>query len=65
MTEQVKSLPPTLKQYSRAKDDVEKFIRLLKQYAEAPELTRGMCVDLIGYNVVGDFTKDKSVPRNI
>lgn len=44
------------------KDDVEEFIRRLKQYADAPELTREMCVDLIEYIVVGDRPADKSMP---
>ena len=54
-----------MEQDSKARDDVEEFIRRLKQYANAPVLTREMCVDLIEYIVVGDRPKDKSTPRNI
>lgn len=65
LIEKVKSLTAALEQDSKAKDDIEEFIRRLKQYADAPELTREMCVDLIEYVVIGDRPKDKSVPRNI
>ena len=65
LTEKVKSLTAELEQDSKARDDVEEFIRRLKQYADAPVLTREMCVDLIEYIVVGDRPKDKSTPRSI
>lgn len=65
LTEKIKSLTAMLEQDSKAKDDVEEFIRRLKQYADAPELTREMSVDLIEYIVIGDRPTDKSIPRNI
>lgn len=65
LTEKVKSLTATLEQDSKARDDIEEFICRLKQYADAPELTREMCVDLIEYVVIGDSPKDKSTPRRI
>ncbi|MBP5267231.1 MAG: recombinase family protein [Ruminococcus sp.] len=65
LTEKVKSLTATLEQDSKARDDIEEFICRLKQYANAPELTREMCVDLIEYVVIGDRPKDKSTPRRI
>ena len=65
LTEKVKSLTATLEQDSKARDDIEEFICRLKQYADAPELTREMCVDLIEYVVIGDRPKDKSPPRRI
>ena len=65
LTEKVKSLTATLEQDSKARDDIEEFICHLKQYADAPELTREMCVDLIEYVVIGDRPKDKSTPRRI
>ena len=65
LTEKVKSLTATLEQDSKARDDIEEFICRLKQYADAPELTREMCVDLIEYVVIGDRPKDKSTPRRI
>ena len=40
LTEKVKSLTATLEQDSKARDDIEEFICRLKQYADAPELTR-------------------------
>ena len=65
LTEKVKSLTAALEQDSKARDDIEEFICRLKQYADAPELTREMCVDLIEYVVIGDRPKDKSTPRRI
>ncbi|MDO5148032.1 MAG: recombinase family protein [Oscillospiraceae bacterium] len=65
LTEKVKSLTATLEQDSKARDDIDEFICRLKQYADAPELTREMCVDLIEYVVIGDRPKDKSTPRRI
>ena len=65
LTEKVKSLTATLEQDSKARDDIEEFICRLKQYADAPELTREMCVDLIEYVVIGDRSKEKSTPRRI
>lgn len=65
LTEKVKSLTATLEQDSKARNDIEEFICRLKQYADAPELTREICVDLIEYVVIGDRPKDKSTPRRI
>lgn len=65
LTEKVKSLTATLEQDSKARDDIEEFICRLKQYADAPELTREMCIELIEYVVIGDRPKDKSTPRRI
>ena len=65
LTEKVKSLTAMLEQDSKARDDIEEFICRLKQYADAPELTREMCVDLIEYVVIGDRPKEKSTPRRI
>ena len=65
LTEKTESLTAILEQDSKAKDDVEEFICRLKQYADAPELTREMCVNLIEYIIVGDRPKDKSTPRKI
>ena len=65
LTEKVKCLTATLEQDSKARDDIEEFICRLKQYADAPELTREMCVDLIEYVVIGDRPKEKSTPRRI
>ena len=65
LTEKVKSLTAALEQDSKARDDIEEFICRLKQYADAPELTREMCVDLIEYVVIGDRPKEKSTPRRI
>ena len=44
-------------------EDVEKFIIRLKKYAEAEELTREMCLELIEYIVVDEYAADR--PRHI
>lgn len=65
LTEKVKSLTVALEKDSKAKDDIEEFIFRLKQYADAPELTRQMCVDLIEYIIIGDRPANKNEPRSI
>ena len=46
--------------------DVEEFIRRLRKYAGATELTRQMCFDLIEYVTVDENNKnDRSRPREI
>lgn len=65
LTEKVKSLTVALEKDSKAKDDIEEFICRLKQYADAPELTRQMCVDLIEYIIIGDRPANKNEPRSI
>ena len=53
------------KQQESRKDeeDVEKFVSRLKKYADAAELTREMCKELIEYIVVGEYAADR--PRHI
>ena len=53
------------KQQENRKDeeDVEKFVSRLKKYADATELTREMCMELIEYIVVDEYAADR--PRHI
>lgn len=46
-------------------DDVDEFIRRLKSYAGAEELTRQMCIDLIEYITVDGFPGSRKLPRDI
>ena len=45
--------------------DVDEFMSRLRKYAGATELTREMCLDLIGYVTVDKNTGDRSKPRKI
>ena len=45
--------------------DVDEFIRRLKKYTQAEELTREMCMELIECITVSKFTKDKKNEREI
>ena len=53
------------KQQESRKDeeDVEKFVSRLKRYADATELTREMCMEMIEYIVVDEYAADR--PRHI
>ena len=46
-------------------EDVDEFIRCLKSYAGAEQLTRQMCLDLIEYIVIDKNPRKRSVMRNI
>ena len=45
--------------------DVDEYIRRLKSYAGAEELTRQMCFELIEYIIVDENPKDKKAARDI
>jgi len=45
--------------------DVDEYIRRLKSYAGAEQLTRQMCMDLIEYITLDENPRKKYVPRNI
>ena len=46
-------------------NDVDEFIRRIKSYAGAEQLTRQMCIDLIEYITVDSFPGSKKMPREI
>lgn len=45
--------------------DVDEYIRRLKSYAGADELTRRMALDLIEYITLDENPRKKSIPRDI
>lgn len=45
--------------------DVNEYIRRLKSYTEAEELTRQMCMDLIEYITVDENPRNPKIPRKI
>ncbi len=50
--------------YKREEDDVDEFIRRLKSYAGAEELTRQMCLELIEYVTIDKYV-DKHTQRDV
>ena len=50
--------------YKREKEDVDEFIRRLKSYAGAEELTRQMCLELIEYVTIDKYV-DMKTQRDI
>ena len=52
--------------FKQKEKDVDEFIKRVKKYAEAPELTREMCLELIEFVTVDRFpTEDRKAPRDI
>lgn len=47
------------------KDDVEEFIRRLKKYVDVQELTRELCLELIEYVTVDEYSSDRPRVINI
>ena len=50
--------------YKCEEDEVDEFIRRLKSYAGATELTRQMCLELIEYITIDKYV-DKTTPRKV
>ena len=48
---------------TRDRQDVEEYIRRLKKYADVPELTREMALEMIEYITIDEYAKDR--PRDI
>ena len=59
----VADLEAKQQQTRKDEEDVEKFVTRLKKYADATELTREMCMELIEYIVVDEYAADR--PRHI
>ena len=47
------------------KDDVEEFIRRLKKYVDVQELTRELCLELIEYVTIDEYSSDRPRVINI
>ena len=63
LTEEVEQIESKLSAATKDKQDVEEYIRRLKKYADVPELTREMCLELIEYITVDEYAADR--PRDI
>lgn len=64
LQEQLAEIQTRLDTQQQSEDDVDEYIRRLKAYAGANELTRQMCVDLIEYITIDAYNGRKE-PRNI
>ena len=63
LTEEVEQLEAKLNVVKQDENDVEEFIKRLKKYTDVQELTREICLELIGYITVDEYAKDR--PREI
>lgn len=64
LQEQLEEIQTKQDTRQQSEDDVDEYIRRLKAYAGANELTRQMCVDLIEYITIDAYNGRKE-PRNI
>lgn len=65
LTAEVKDIERNLSETETEKQSADGFIRAIKKYLNAPELTREMCYELLDRVVVGALPKDKSEERTI
>lgn len=65
LTEGLSELETRSEAQEQDENDVDEYIRRLKSYAGATELTRQMCIDLIEYITLDENTRKLSEPRNI
>ena len=62
---EIDELENKLSAVCKSESDVDEFIRRLKHYANMPELTRELCIELIEYITIGAKPGDKSGAREI
>ena len=65
LQEEYEMLKESAETEKKIEDDVEEFIRRLKSYAGAEELTRQMALDLIEYIIVDKNPNKRNEARNI
>ena len=63
LSEEVERLESKLNAVKQDENDVEEFIKRLKKYTDVQELTREMCLELIEYITVDEYSADR--PRDI
>ena len=63
LTEEVEQIKTKLSAAKQDRHDVEEYISRLKKYADVPELTREMALELIEYITVDEYSADR--PRDI
>ncbi len=62
---EVNSLETKLNAVKQDEHDVEEFIKRLKKYTDVSELTREMCLELIEYITIDEYSSDKDKQREI
>lgn len=65
LTAEIAELETKLSETENKQQSVDDFIRNIKKYLYAPELTREMCYELLDRVVVGGLTKSKDESRKI
>ena len=63
LTDEVGQIESKLSAIKQDKQDVEEYINRLKKYADVPELTREMALELIEYITIDEYAADR--PRDI
>lgn len=63
LSAEVEAIEAKLSAVKKDENDVEEFIRRLKKYTNVQELTREMCLELIEYITVDEYSADR--PRDI
>jgi hypothetical protein len=63
LAEEVEQIKTKLSAAKQDRHDVEEYISRLKKYADVPELTREMALELIEYITVDEYSADR--PRDI
>ncbi|MDE6726777.1 MAG: recombinase family protein [Oscillospiraceae bacterium] len=63
LSEEVEQLEAKLNAVKQDENDVDEFIKRLKKYTDVQELTREMCLELIEYITIDEYSADR--PRDI
>ena len=63
LSAEVEELEAKLSAVKQDEEDVEEFISRLKKYTDVQELTREMCLELIEYITIEEYSADR--PRDI
>lgn len=62
---ETETLKKKLNEEKQSELDVDEFISRIKKYVDVQELTRELCLDLIEYITVDEYTGETDKPRNI
>lgn len=65
LSAEIEEIETKLNETETAKQNADDFIRNIKKYLDAPELTKEMCYELIDHVVVGGLPKITSKERTI
>lgn len=65
LTSEIIELETRISETETKQQNTDDFIRNIKKYLYAPELTREMCYELLDRVVVGGLPKNKDEPRKI